>query len=66
MSPRRYCCLWNNVLTIEDLEDKGLKFNKIDKAKEKEELEKKALEEAKKQQEAMKQQQANQVNGQNQ
>lgn len=58
--------LLNNVLTIEELEDKGLKFNKIDKAKEKEELEKKALEEAKKQQEAMKQQQANLVNGQNQ
>ena len=58
--------LLNNVLTIKDLEDKGLKFNKIDKAKEKEELAKKAAEEAKKQQEAMNQQQTNQANSQNQ
>ncbi len=58
--------LANNVLTIKELEDKGLKFNKIDKAKEKEELEKKAAEEAKKQQEEAAKQQENQANNQNQ
>ena len=58
--------LLNNVLTIKDLEDKGLKFNKIDKAKEKEELEKKAAEEAKKQQEEATKQQTNQASSQNQ
>jgi hypothetical protein len=40
--------LKDNILTIDELEKKGLKFNKIDKAKEAEELAKKAEEEAKK------------------
>ena len=43
--------LTQKMLTIDELAAKGLKFNKIDKKKEQEELKKKALEEAKKQRE---------------
>lgn len=57
--PLRYV-LTNNIFPIDQLEERGLKFNKIDKQKEQEELAKKAEEEAKKQQEAMNQQQENQ------
>lgn len=54
------------ILTLDELAEKGLKFNKIDKKKEQEELQKKALEEAKKQQEASQNQQDNPNNNQNQ
>ena len=53
------------ILTLDELAEKGLKFNKIDKKKEQEELQKKALEEAKKQQEASQNQQDNPNNNQN-
>ena len=45
--------LQTNILTLEQLEQKGLKFNKIDKAKELEEKLKKEQEELQKQQEAL-------------
>lgn len=54
------------ILTLDELAEKGLKFNKIDKKKGQEELQKKALEEAKKQQEASQNQQDNPNNNQNQ